>query len=54
MGMGRPDSGLGPGSMASRPILEVIGRPISPKCYGFDGPFDIRGRHKYFFIILNH
>ena len=54
MGMGRPDSGLGPGSMASRLILEVMGRPISPKYYGLNGSLDIMGRSKYFSIILNY
>ena len=54
MGMGRPGPGLGPGPMASRPILGVMGRPISPRCYGIDGPLGIMGRPKYFSIILNH
>ena len=54
MRMGRPGPGLGPGPMASRPILRVMGRPISPRCYVFDGPLGIMGRPKYFFIILNH
>jgi len=54
MRMGRPGPGLEPGLMASRPILGVMGRPISPRCYGLDGPLDIMGRPKYFSIILNH
>jgi len=53
MGMGRPGPGLGPGPMASRPIPGVMGRPISPRCYGLDGPLGIMGRPKYFSIILN-
>ena len=54
MGMAQPGPSLGPGPMASRPILGVMGRLISPKCYGLDGPFGIMGRPKYFSIILNH
>ena len=54
MGMDRSGPGLGPGPMALRPILGVMGRLISPKCYGLDGPFGIMGRPKYFSIILNH
>ena len=54
MGMGRLGPGLGPGAMASRPILGVMGRPISLRCYDFDGPLGIMGRPKYFSIILNH
>ena len=36
MGMGRPGPDLGPGPVALRPILELMGRPISPRCYGLD------------------
>ena len=54
MGMGRPGPVFGPGPMALRPILGVMGRPIFPRCYGLDGPLGIMGRPKYFFIILNH
>ena len=54
MGMGQPGPGLGPGPMASRPILGVMGRPISSRCYGLDGPLCIMGRPKYFSIILNY
>ena len=50
-GMGQPGPSLGPDPMASRPILRVMGRPISPICYGLDGPFGIMGRPKYFSII---
>ena len=53
-GMGQPGPSLGPDPMASRPILRVMDRPISPICYGLDGPFGIMGRPKYFYIILNH
>ena len=54
MGMGRPGPGLASGSMTSRPILGVMGRPISPKYYGLDDPLGIMSRSKYFFITLNH
>ena len=54
MGMGRPGPGLVPGPMASRPILGVMRRSISPRCYGLDGPLGIMDRPKYFSIILNH
>ena len=54
VGMGRSGPGLGPGPMASRPILGVMSRPISPRCYGLDGPLGIIGRPKYFFIIPNY
>ena len=53
-GMGRPGPSFGPGPMASIPILGVMGRPISPSCYGLDGPLGIMGRPKYFSIILNY
>ena len=42
---------FGPGPMALRPILGVMGRPIFPRCCGLDGPLDIMGRPKYFSII---
>ena len=45
----RPWPGLGPGPMASRPILGVMDRSIFSRCYGFDGPLGIMGRPKYFF-----
>ena len=46
---------FGPGPMALRPILGVMGRPIFPRCYGLDGLLGIMGRPKYFFfIILNY
>jgi len=54
MEMGRAGPSLGPGPMASMPIPGVMDRPISPKCYGFDGPLGIMSRPKYFSIILNH
>jgi len=54
MGMCRPGPDLASGSMTSRPVLRVMGRSISPKCYGFDDSLGIMGRPKYFSIILNH
>ena len=49
MGMDRSGPGLGPGPMALRPILGVMGRPIFPICYVLDRPLGIMGRPKYFF-----
>jgi len=42
MAIGRPNP------KASRPILGVMGRPISYKCYGLIDPVDNIGRPKYF------
>ena len=53
-GMGQPGPSLGPDPMASRPILRVMSRHISPRCYDFDGSLAIMGRLKYFSIIINH
>ena len=43
-----------PRQNVSWPIIGVMGRPISPRCYGLNDPLGIMGRPKYFSIILNH
>ena len=49
-----PNLALDPALCPRGQFLRVMGRPISSKCYGFDGPLSIMGRLKYFSIILNH
>ena len=50
MGIERPGPGLGPGPVASRPILGDMGRPISPKDHGLIGPMGSMGQPKYFLL----
>ena len=51
---GRSGPGLGPGPMALRPILGVMGRPIFSRCYGLMAHWILWVDPNIFFIILNH